>query len=234
MTTNIKKSHSKILPILGGATEVDEDGQNDADYNEELEDEYDDVEQENDDKSDNNTNTDEYDSDENIDNNKEIVNEYENLEEEEEEEEKEEEEEEEGIGENDTDIDENTQIIEESDGCVYNFAKKSGNESDDEFDEQVFDDDNILSTEETSKIITGDDRISGDRMTKYERVRILAERSKQLMSGAKPMLKNTEGMQVKDIAKAELLYGVTPYRIRRERPDGKIEEWKLSELKIGN
>jgi len=217
--------------IVGGGTKVDEDGNTDTNFNEELEDEYEDVEQEHDIKSENNDESEEYDSDENIDDDQERIEEV--LEESEEEVE---EDEEDNEGE-DTDIDENAQTIDEGDGCVYNFAKKKsgdGNESDDDFDEQIFDDDNIVPNEGASKIIVGDERISGNRMTKYERVRILAIRSKQLMSGAKPMLKGTEGMPVKGIARSELLHGVVPYKIRRERPDGKIEEWKISELEIGN
>ena len=118
---------------------------------------------------------------------------------------------------------------------MYNFAKKKTDyDSDDDFDDIVFDDEIVVPTENNNKIITGDDRISGSRMTKYERVRILAERAKQLMGGAKHMLKGTDGMSVKEIARAELNMGVIPYKVRRERPDGKIEEWKISELEIGN
>lgn len=220
-----KKDTAKIQPNIGGATEVDEDKQNDTDYNEELEDDYEDVEQESETKSTNNE-SEEYDSDENIDGD-ENVDAEEEIGEDADEDDPE-------IGE-DIDLDENAQTIDEGDGCMYNFAKKkTDDDSDDEFDEQIFDDDNIVPTENSSKIVTGEDRISGSRMTKYERVRILAERSKQLMGGAKHMLKGTEGMSIKEIAKAELNMGVIPYRVRRERPDGKIEEWKISELEIGN
>lgn len=226
-----KSKKDQVNPHLnvGGATEVDEDGQNDTDYNEELEDDYEDVEQENDVKSNaGDEDTVEYDSDENIDGD-ENVDAEEEIGEDVDEDDPE-------IGE-DVDLDENAQTVEESDGCMYNFAKKkTDDDSDDDFDEQIFDDDNVAPIENNSKIVivTGDERISGSRMTKYERVRILAERSKQLMGGAKHMLKGTEGMSIKEIARAELNMGVIPYRIRRERPDGKIEEWKISELEIGN
>lgn len=225
--TKLKKDTPKLKlqQYIGGATEVDEDGQTDTDYNEELEDEYEDVDQENDAKS-TTGGDEEYDSDENIDGD-ENVDAEEEIGEDVDEDDPE-------IGE-DVDIDENAQTIEESDGCMYNFAKKKTDyDSDDDFDDIVFDDEIVVPTENNNKIITGDDRISGSRMTKYERVRILAERAKQLMGGAKHMLKGTDGMSVKEIARAELNMGVIPYKVRRERPDGKIEEWKISELEIGN
>ena len=38
------------------------------------------------------------------------------------------------------------------------------------------------------------ERISASKLTKYEMVRILGERTKQLTMGAKPLIKNYEGL----------------------------------------
>lgn len=125
------------------------------------------------------------------------------------------------------------EINDDDNGCLYNFTKSSKDISDGEYEEEIFDDD-IRLDDFKSKFILGEDRLTGNVMTKYERVRILAERSKQLMLGAKPMLKDVNNIHPKDIARLELEMGVIPYKIHRERPDGKIEEWKTSELKIVN
>lgn len=127
------------------------------------------------------------------------------------------------------------QAASEEDGCLYNFSKKkmTSYESDEDYeDDEIYDDE--VAPKYESKIITGDDRITGNVMTKYERVRVIAIRSKQLMLGAKPMLKNTDRISPKDIARMELEKGIVPFKIRRERPDGLIEEWKISELVIIN
>ena len=43
---------------------------------------------------------------------------------------------------------------------------------------------------EEENLLKGDNRISANRLTKYEMVRILGERTKQLTMGAKPLIKN--------------------------------------------
>jgi DNA-directed RNA polymerase subunit K/omega len=71
-------------------------------------------------------------------------------------------------------------------------------------------------------------------MTIYERVRLLGERAKQLSLGAKPMIKNVDNMNPKDIAKLELENKVIPLIIIRTLPNGVKEKWKVSELEIIN
>jgi hypothetical protein len=44
------------------------------------------------------------------------------------------------------------------------------------------------------KCLVGADRISLNRLTKYEMVRILGERTKQITMGAKPLIKNTKNL----------------------------------------
>jgi DNA-directed RNA polymerase I, II, and III subunit RPABC2 len=77
-----------------------------------------------------------------------------------------------------------------------------------------------------------EDRITMPYLTKYERVRVLGTRAKQISLGAKILVKNIDLKTKKplEIAKIELEQGVIPFKIRRPLPNGKIEEWKISEL----
>lgn len=117
-------------------------------------------------------------------------------------------------------------------GCLYKFAKKISSDSeDDEDDELVFEDE--IETK-TNFIVDNEDRETKPILTKYERVRILGDRAKQLSLGAKPMLLNVENMNPKEIAKLELERGVIPFIIEKILPNGQRERWKVSELKIVN
>ena len=77
-----------------------------------------------------------------------------------------------------------------------------------------------------------EDRITMPYLTKYERVRVLGTRAKQISLGAKILVKNIDLTTKKplEIAKIELEHGVIPFKIRRALPNGKVEEWKISEL----
>jgi DNA-directed RNA polymerase I, II, and III subunit RPABC2 len=77
-----------------------------------------------------------------------------------------------------------------------------------------------------------EDRITMPYLTKYERVRVLGTRAKQISLGAKILVKNVD-LTTKspiEIAKIELGLGIIPFKIRRPLPNGKVEEWKISEL----
>lgn len=79
-------------------------------------------------------------------------------------------------------------------------------------------------------ILDKQNRISANRLTKYEMVRILGERTKQLTMGAKPLVKNYESLSYEQIAEEELKLNMVPYIIKRTLPNGKIEKWNLDEL----
>ena len=89
---------------------------------------------------------------------------------------------------------------------------------------------------ETNNIQNNDvpkeDRITRPFLTKYEKVRVLGTRAKLISLGAKILIKNVDLTTKKplEIAKIELEHGVIPFKIRRALPNGKIEEWKISEL----
>jgi DNA-directed RNA polymerase subunit K/omega len=80
------------------------------------------------------------------------------------------------------------------------------------------------------KLLKDKDRISANRLTKYEMVRILGERTKQLTMGAKPLIKNYEGLNYDKISEEELKLNMIPYKIKRTLPNGKYEIWTLDEL----
>lgn len=126
--------------------------------------------------------------------------------------------------------------------CVYRFGKKtdfdSDNETEEEIDDTFFDDDEII---EKNIFVLEEDRITKPVLTKYEKVRLLQERTTQLALGAKPMIKDipelfnsTKPKNPKEIAKLELQYKVIPLKIIRTLPTGKKEKWSLSELAIVN
>ena len=82
----------------------------------------------------------------------------------------------------------------------------------------------------TVEYVKKEERQSSAKLTKYEMVRILGERSKQLTMGAKPMIKNYKNLPYDKIAEEELKLNMIPYKIRRPLPNGKFELWTLDEL----
>ena len=84
--------------------------------------------------------------------------------------------------------------------------------------------------ENKEEFLLNNDRISANRLTKYEMVRILGERIKQLNMGAKPLIKNYESLNYENIAIQELKLNMIPYKIKRQLPNGKFEIWTLDEL----
>ena len=141
--------------------------------------------------------------------------------------------------EKETDI-EISEVVDDDDKCVHKHTKKNNSDSeDDKRDddqeeeiiaelEEIFDDDN----KNTSLTYVPDNmRITKPIMTKYERVRILGDRTRQLLGGAKPMIKGVRNIPAKDIAVLELKHNLIPLKIERPLPNGKMEIWKISELK---
>jgi DNA-directed RNA polymerase subunit K/omega len=48
--------------------------------------------------------------------------------------------------------------------------------------------------------------------------------------GAKPLVKNIEGLPYDVIAEEELKLNMIPFKIKRPLPNGKVEIWTLDEL----
>jgi len=70
-------------------------------------------------------------------------------------------------------------------------------------------------------------------LTKYERARILGQRSKQIETGAKPLVKVPENIiDGYIIAELELKEKKIPFVIKRPIPGGACEYWNLKDLEI--
>lgn len=109
--------------------------------------------------------------------------------------------------------------------CIYNFAEDEEDEVDVEF---VFDDDE--DEKQDKNIVPKDKRVTKPILLKYERVRLLGDRTQQLALGAKPMIKNIKGLSSKEIAELELKNNVIPLILERPLPNGKKERWYIREL----
>jgi len=105
-------------------------------------------------------------------------------------------------------------------------------EADEEEEEDTFDNNEEVevSIETSAEFISKENRISANRLTKYEMVRILGERIKQLNMGAKPLIKNHQGLSYDKIAEEEFKKNMIPFKLKRPLPNGKFEIWTLDEL----
>jgi DNA-directed RNA polymerase subunit K/omega len=140
------------------------------------------------------------------------------------------EEENEEVDDEDESDEEKEDLIDEGEngsGCAIDEAI----EGDDEyFDNNGEAQETEIPAENSAEYLSKENRVSSNRMTKYEMVRILGERTKQLNMGAKPMIKNYKGLSYDVIAEKEFLLNMIPYKIKRPLPNGKFEIWTLEEL----
>ena len=83
---------------------------------------------------------------------------------------------------------------------------------------------------EKEEQVVSSNRITMNRLTKYEKVRIIGIRAKQIMTGANILIKGVENKTPVEIAELELKCNMVPFKIKRRLPTGKFEIWKLSEL----
>jgi DNA-directed RNA polymerase subunit K/omega len=125
------------------------------------------------------------------------------------------------------DIDEENDELAEQD-IEINFNKYNINE---DYENSDYDDDEYDNNDKINiNLLTKDKRISSNKLTKYEMVRILGERTKQLTMGAKPLIKNYENLEYEKIAEEEFKLNVIPFKIKRYLPNFKYELWTLEEL----
>ena len=104
---------------------------------------------------------------------------------------------------------------------------------DDDEEDDIFIDDGReieITSEKEALYVSKENRVSLNRLTKYELVRILGERTNQLTMGAKPLVKNINGLSYDKIAESELLLNMIPFKIKRPLPNGMFEIWALDEL----
>ena len=70
--------------------------------------------------------------------------------------------------------------------------------------------------------------INPQRLTKYERTKIIGQRAVQISNGAKPRIEYDFDMKVEEIAEKELDAHKTPLILRRPMPDGSFVELDLT------
>ena len=136
-------------------------------------------------------------------------------------------------GKDDEEEDDNENNNGDDDKCFYKYADKKNEFSDDDDDDDEDDDiDDDTNDFQCGVQISKDNRTTKPRLTKYEYVRLLTDRTKQLSLGAKPMIKNTENLSDLQIARLEIKHNIIPLIIERPLPNGQYEVWKISELEI--
>ena len=131
----------------------------------------------------------------------------------------------------DEDLDEDQVVIDEEDIEDKNTISENDSVEDyQDLDEVPIND---LSNDQTylnKEFVLGDKRISRNRLTKYELVRILGERTKQLSVGAQPLIQNVKDLSYEKISEEELKANMIPYKLVRPTPSGAKELWFLDEL----
>ena len=140
---------------------------------------------------------------------------------------------------------EETEILETENENEELLSSDEEQESDDEsdakecdIDEMIKDDNEFFNQDDSSEIqmdssieyLTGESRITNPRLTRYEMVRIIGERTKQLTMGAKPLVKNYHELSYEEIALEELKNNMTPFKIKRPLPNKQVEIWEIEEL----
>lgn len=78
--------------------------------------------------------------------------------------------------------------------------------------------------------VPDNERITIPKLTKYEKVRLLGTRAKQISDGSKIFIKSKNVKNAMDIAELELKNKVIPLKIKRPLPNGKYEIWSVKEL----
>lgn len=130
---------------------------------------------------------------------------------------------------------EDEEALEQEDGLIVLDTESKDCEIEDAIEkDNIFFDNNEeveLNITPSSEYVANENRISSNRLTKYEMVRILGERTKQLTMGAKPLIKNFQDLPYDKIAEEEFKKNMIPYKIVRPMPNGTNELWSLDELK---
>jgi len=124
--------------------------------------------------------------------------------------------------------DEKDEFIIDPDAEISGCAIDDAINDDDEYFNNV--EETELPSEQGIEYVSKENRISSNRLSKYEMVRILGERIKQLTLGAKPLIKNFQTLSYDSIAEEELKRNMIPFKIKRPLPNGKYEIWTLDEL----
>lgn len=128
----------------------------------------------------------------------------------------------------DTEID-NTEVFDDEDYSNDETSVASNEDILNEEDNSSINDDFNELTE--IQVVPKDQRKTRPFLTKYELVRIIGTRRKQLSLGAKPMIKVEGKLSINEIVDEEIKNNMIPFKIRRPLPDSnKVEIWEFEEL----
>jgi DNA-directed RNA polymerase subunit K/omega len=128
--------------------------------------------------------------------------------------------------------DEDSDFISDDDDEDEDDNQQENKDGDNEEEDLFLDDGKEIeiTSEKEALYVSKENRVSNNRLTKFELVRILGERTNQLTMGAKPLVKNINGLSYEKIAESELLLNMLPFKIKRPLPNGMFEIWSLDEL----
>jgi DNA-directed RNA polymerase subunit K/omega len=128
--------------------------------------------------------------------------------------------------------DEDSDFESEEDDDEDEIVQEENKEDDEGEDDIIIDDGKEIeiTSEREAIYVNKENKVTNSRLTKYELVRILGERTNQLTMGAKPLVKNINGLSYEKIAESELLLNMLPFKIKRPLPNGMFEIWSLDEL----
>lgn len=89
----------------------------------------------------------------------------------------------------------------------------------------------VIVTEHTNRV-ADNERITYNKLTKYEKTRLISSRAEQLARGAQPLIEITGETDVISIAQKEVNERKIPFIIRRplHDKDQKFEEWNAGDL----
>jgi hypothetical protein len=118
------------------------------------------------------------------------------------------------------------------------FEKVEGQETegreekeDEESDEELEDEEEIIS-KTVSRVVASGLRKTNPILTKFEYSYLISQRAMAIENNSPLMYIETKYIHSIDIAKEETIMGLNPIIIQRVLPNGDIEEWKSSELKL--
>lgn len=139
--------------------------------------------------------------------------------------------------ENESEIyDEEDEGGDDDDGASFEVSEKLDDITDnsifDENDTDVFDQIDPEIELKRNLRVPDNERITIPKLTKYEKVRLLGTRAKQISDGSKVFIKSKKVKNAMDIAELELEYKVIPLKIKRPLPNGKYEIWSIKELEL--
>ena len=139
------------------------------------------------------------------------------------------------------DLDDDDEEEEEEEGYLKKFDKELRKNYLVDFHPEILSHNNIeiqtlseVIRDPKSGIIIDDLHKTIPFMTKYEKTRILGIRAKQIDSGSKPFIRNSNPTLIDwyAIAQKELENKLIPFIIRRPLPNGGSEFWKIKDLQM--